>query len=65
MNAKEVYDEIDAATRAVECYSMTNHYAYLKWPAEDRLNFDRGYRAARERLQRALEAREQLIQANG
>ena len=59
-DAQAIYDELDAASRALECYQMTNHYAYLKWSAEDRLAFDRGKHDAQARWHRAYAAKREL-----
>lgn len=61
-DAQAIYDELDAASRALECYQMTNHYAYLKWSAEDRLAFDRGKHDAQARWHRAYEAKRELVE---
>lgn len=61
-DAKAIYDELDAATSALQGYQVTNHYAYLKWSAEDRLAFDRGYHRAQERWQRAYTAKRELVE---
>lgn len=62
MNPMAIYDELDAAERALTNYRMTNHYAYLKWSAEDRLAFDRGYHEAQQRWDRAYAAKRELIE---
>ena len=43
----ELLAESDAARRAVQHFETTNHVAYLKWPAAQRIEFDVGKARAR------------------
>ena len=57
-----VYDEFDAANRALMAFQVTNIYALITWPADKRLEFDRAHKAASDRWARAYDAKLRLIQ---
>lgn len=49
----ELLRRVDAARNRLMAYDMTNHYAYLRWPEADRIEFDVGREKARIDLQEA------------
>lgn len=61
MDAEAVYLEYDAAKRSYDALAMTNVADITSWTAQKRLAFDRAWRSARDRLNRAMVAREALL----